>query len=383
MKVAHVITGLNRGGAEGALLRLVTVDPDPSRFHVISLLDDGVHGRALAAAGARVSAIGLTGPANLLDAVRRLGRILRSESPNVVQTWMYHADLLGGIAARLAHIPVCWGVRQSSLAPRHLKRSTRLMARTCAVLSHTVPAAIVACAHRAKEEHRRFGYADRFVVIPNGVDVSLYRRDPSLRDSVRQRLGIPPEANVVGHIGRADPIKDHDTLLRTFAHVARVNPRAVLLIAGAGLEAGERYLEKRVPFRSLRQRIVAVGPRDDVASLLNVMDVFLLTSVSEGFPNVVAEALAVGVPSVVTDCGDAADIVGDSGWVRPVGDVTGLAAAVLTALGEQGVCRDKRTARARKRAVERFGIDQMSAAYNALWRRVVDSGSSFGGIAHG
>lgn len=370
MKILHIITGLNRGGAENALYRLLKADADPSRFHVISLLDDGVYGSKFRQLGVRVTTLGMRSPLESPKALASLIQILRETRPQVVQTWMYHADLLGGIASKLVGVPVCWGVRQSDLTSKFAKRSTRATARLCAWLSASIPQAIVVCAVLAEVKHREFGYADKFTLIPNGVDTDQLRPDSANGKLIRNELGLQPDAKVIGHISRADSIKDHRTLFRMFARVADKDADAILVLAGPGLTFSERYLTDIGIPTDLRGRILALGPRNDVSKILNAMDVFILSSAAEGFPNVVVEAMACGVPCVVTDVGDAAMIVGDTGWVRPVGDADGLADDILAALTEASALHRERAKRARERIVAHYSVERMASAYDQLWHRV-------------
>lgn len=370
MRVTHVITGLNQGGAEHALYRLIAAQPEPRLSHVVSLLDEGLYGPKLAALGVRVDALGIRSPADSVRTLARLIRLLKETTPDVVQTWMYHADLWGGIAAKVVGVPVCWGVRQSNFDPQVSTRSTRVLGRLCAWSSRSIPSTIVACANEAKRVHRRLGYADKFEVIPNGLNLDAMRPDPGARDEVLRALNLPRDVQIVGHVGRAEPLKDHPTLLRAFARVARTHPRARLLLVGSRLTFDDDYLGKLLPDPELREKIIALGPREEIPKLMSAMDVFLLTSIAEGFPNVVAEALACGVPCVVTTCGDAGEMVGDTGWIRPVGDVDGLAADLRAALDEDPSAHEERSRRARQRAVDRYGIDRMVSSYDAVWRRV-------------
>lgn len=373
-KVVHVITGLRQGGAETALFRLLGAQQDRARFHVISLMDSGVFGERLAAIGVRVSTLGLKTGLGAPLALYRLVRLLRALKPDVVQTWMYHADLLGGLAARVLGVPVCWGLRHSNLDTRYNKAGRLAVVRACAALSRFVPATIVSCSRRAAENHLRFGFADKFEIIPNGIDVSEVRPRKGVRDMIRRELEVADRDLIVGHISRDDPQKDHKTLLNVFSRVAAVEPRAKLLLAGRGLEWGHPYLEGLIGGSSLRPRIIALGPRSDVPRLMLAMDLFLLTSVGEGFPNVVAEAMACGVRCVLTDVGDAKELVGRAGWVRPAEDAEGLASDVLSALWEAPRDRQARESALRERIVSNYSISAMVERFDDVWLRARDEG---------
>ena len=189
--VAHVITGLERGGAETALQRLLdALDPAEVASSVTSLTVDGAVGVELRERGVETTVLGLGGPLRTGPAVGRLVGNLRRSRPDVVQTWMYHADLVGGLAARAARTPVVvWGIRQGDLDARTTTARTRAVARTCALLSHVVPDAIVCASTSAADAHRAVGYAaDRMAVIPNGVPIPEH--DPAARSRLRHELGL-------------------------------------------------------------------------------------------------------------------------------------------------------------------------------------------------
>lgn len=375
-RITHIITGLSRGGAENVLYRLIAAQPDPACHSVISLLDEGIFGDRLRTLDVEVHCLdlrrsGIPSPMAIL----RLRSLLRQLQPEVVQTWMYHADLLGGLAARLAGRPVCWGIHHSNLSPDQNKRLTLRVARLCARLSAFIPARIVSCSERAIGIHRTLGYADRFDLIPNGLDVSRFvPLSAAQQTNIRGRLDIPEGGKVIGHLGRPDPQKDHLTLLAAFVKVAKERPDAWLLLAGLGLHEGDPYFDQLLASSGAAQfsgRIRALGQRDDVADLMNAMDVFVLSSAGEAFPNVLTEAMACGTPCVVTDVGDSAQIVGNTGWIRAPRDADGLALDVLAALAEADTQKEARSKLARRRIVDNFSIERMVAAYQATWDRAL------------
>jgi glycosyltransferase involved in cell wall biosynthesis len=372
--IVHVITGLSRGGAESALYRLLAAQPDGSATHVVSLTDDGVFGAKLRAAGIGVTCLGMGGVAGSCLGMLALLRLLKRLRPQVVQTWMYHADLVGGIVSRLAGVPVCWGIRNGNLAMERTKRSTRVIAKVCAWLSAVIPARIVSCSTNAGAAHREFGYADRFVVIPNGLDLEVWRPAPNRRVPVRDTLGVPQDSFLVGHIGRADPQKDHANLLAAFERFAAHQPRAHLLLVGAGLSAGDEYLRTLLRGRDLGSCLTALGPRDDVPELLQALDLFVLSSAGEAFPNVVIEAMACGIPCVVTDVGDSAAIVGDAGWTVPPHDAAAMANALQEAVLESPVEHLARRDRARRRIQRDYDVNRMAIAYQKLWNEIAVRG---------
>jgi len=371
MRVVHVITGLGQGGAEAVLYRLVETPMTGCEHVVISLTTEGVYGERLRALGIPVHALHMRGLADLLGVVRRLVRLLRSLRPDVIQTWMYHADLVGGIAAKLVGKPVVWGVHHSSLEKKYTKRSTRLVAGALARISHFVPGAIVSCSVKATGAHVDIGYSKRlFRVIPNGVDVSEYRPDESRRAELRARLGIASTDVVFCSVARFDPQKDHRNLIEAFFRAFPHNPDVCLVMCGSRVTADNAELMSFFPPGADLSRVHLLGSRDDVPWLLAASDYFVLSSLSEAFPCVLVEAMAAGLPCVVTDVGDSAEIVEGSGWVAPPRRFTELAKMLEIASGLSGGEREAAAERARSRAVDLYDIKIMREAYKVTWNSV-------------
>jgi glycosyltransferase involved in cell wall biosynthesis len=373
--VVHIITGLERGGAEAVLLRLVTAQVTDTRVVVVSLTSAGVYGSALAAAGAEVVVLGMRRGRVSLNGLRRLARLLKTLRPDVVQTWMYHADLLGGGVAYLMGIRrIVWGIRNSDLHPRASARSTRWVARACAWLSRCVPTRIVCCSERAAQVHTALGYsANKIVVIPNGYDLARFAPDALAGARWRANWGLAADEPVIGCVARWDPQKDHATLLAGVQQcVARGLPVRCVLV-GPGMEDANTALVDLVDRCGLRGRVILAGPTDQVPALMNAFDLHVLaSSYGEAFPNAVAESMACGVPNVVTDVGDAALIVGDCGAVVPPGDATALAAAIERLLAFDGNTRAALRMRCRARIEDNFGMAKMIDAYRRLWTAVAE-----------
>lgn len=369
-RIVHVISGLDTGGAEMTLYRLLAAS-DRERFEhrVVSLTGLGPVAELIAELGVGVSALEMRGGLSGLMAPVALARMLRRAAPDLVQTWMYHGDLVGGVAARLAGRPVLWNLRQSTLEPGSSKRTTIWARRLCARLSRRLPDRIVCCAEAVREHHVRLGYAaGKMIVIPNGVDVDAFRPDAEARAALRGEMGLAPEAVLIGALGRWDPQKDHATFVAAAAVLAAAAPEARFLLCGRGLDEGNAELAGLIAAAGLAGRFTLLGRRDDAARVCAALDIGTSSSAyGEGFPNAVAEMMASGVPCVVTDVGESGALVGQSGRVVPVRSAASLGAAwrELLELGQEG--RAALGAAARRRVVEDFRLADMVARYEDLW----------------
>lgn len=372
MKITHVITGLNDGGAEAVLYRLCTNDRSTTHV-VISLMDEGKYGSLLTSAGIQLVCINLPQGRVTVRGLFLLWRAVRKSKADAVQTWMYHSDLIGGSIARLAGVKnIFWGIHHSNLAPGTIKNTTRTIAKICAKLSFFIPRKIVSCSRAAAVIHGELGYAsDKFCIIPNGYNISLYNIDARAREKVRIELGLKADAVLLGMVARYDPQKDHENLLKAISILAADNFNAnfSVVLVGAGMDRSNLELKQLIDKYSLRDKIVLLGQRHDIPSVMNALDLHVLSSLGEAFPNVLSEAMACGTPCVTTDVGDAALIVGDSGWVVPPRQSAALAEALkqsMLAMKDKPSWVERRSA-ARDHIVNNFCLDKMVKSYNDLW----------------
>ncbi len=369
LRVLHLISGLGVGGAERALQRLVAgLAARGVSQHVVSLTGLGEIGEQLQGAGYPVMALGISGPGSLLQGLGRLRRILAAFEPHVIQTWMYHADLLGALLrGRAPGAALVWNLRGSRRGPRELGWRTYLVARTCARLSTRADVA-VANSWAGREGHARMGYRPRrWLVIPNGVDLQRFRPDLARRAEARRALGVSQETVLIGSVGRDHPVKGYDHLVSAFGLLAGEHDEIALALLGRGLDPGNPRLAARIEAEGLAGRVHLLGPRGDVERWLVGLDIFVSPSLSEGFPNAVAEAMASGVPCVVTEVGDSARLVGETGRVVPPGDARALAGAIRALLALSPQARRQLGAAARARVEEHYGLEDFVQAYHTLY----------------
>ncbi len=370
LHVVHVISGLGQGGAETVLYRLITAPSQRHEHRVISLGGADYFGPLLREAGIPVHTLSMKGPWSALKGLWRLFRLFRTHRPDVVQTWMYHADLLAGIVARLAGIrAVSWGIRNSGADLALSSRSSRWCAWICARVSGWLPGRIVACAEQAATIHRAWGYKDdRLTVVPNGYDMSAWQPDNDMRQAVRKEWDVCDDTTIIGCVARWNPLKDHRNLIAAMAKVMPDHPSCRLALVGTGMTTQNSELVQLLDDAGLRDHVILMGRRDDVPSLMQGFDMHVLSSRAEGFPNVVAEAMAAGVLNVVTDVGDAARIVGEHGIVVAPRNATALAQGISQAVALVGTPEGQRLQfQARKRVHDLYSLKAMVRHWDDVW----------------
>jgi len=376
MKVCHVISDLQAGGAERMLERLVLRTTALGIDNTIVTLRpaEGAIREALEAAGVRVRVFAIQ-PMSLgaLVEVGSLWRWFRRTRPDIVQTWMYHANVVGGLVARAAgRSRVVWNIRTG--APlQDVKPETLWVARLGAMSARWLSAAIVANAEAGRRAHVALGYpADRFHVVANGFDVNVHKPDAAARSSLRCELGVPDHAMLIGLVANFRPVKDHSGFLTAAGQLSRHRPDVHFVLAGEGVTPSTSDLVSRIEALRLTHRVHLLGLRSDTARIFAGLDVLTLNSRREGFPNVLGEAMACAVPCVTTDVGDAALIVGDTGIVVKPGDPAALADAWRTLLDMDEEARRDLGRRARERVIAHYALDRIVDEYLTLYRAVID-----------
>lgn len=375
MKIVFIITNLATGGAEMMLLKLLK-NLDRSRFQpmVISLIGKGEIGPRIEELGIPVNTLGMCrGTLNPL-AFLQLVRLLHRLRPDVVHTWMYHADLIGGLASQLAGFrQVVWSLRHSNLDPAHNKRSTLVAVRMCALLSRWVPRKIISCSALSQQVHADVGYVgEKIHLIPNGFELDRFTPNVVARAAVRAELGLPADALLVGVVARYDVQKNLLGFVQAAALVAQQCPQVHFVMAGKEVDGSNAQLANAIAdFPPLAAHMHLLGRRDDVPHLMAAFDVLALPSHGEAFPNVLGEAMACGVPCVVTDVGDSAEIVGNTGRVLPVGDMAGLALQLVAVLRLPAAHRCALGQQARARVQANYEIGHVVRMYEAVYDQLL------------
>ena len=388
MRIMHVITGLRQSGAETALYRLIMSDVE-NEHSVVSLGGLDYFGPILRKHGVNVVALRIRGVVSGLKALVCLRRLIRRRAPDLVQTWMYHADLIGGVVASLStDVPVFWGVRRSNTSVHKWYTVTWLLLRVNSILSRLVPIRIICCARSAKDSHIKVGYCSKkMLVVPNGFDVEVIKPSISTRLGFRREMDVENGTVLFGAVGRWVPEKGYSDLLAALSLMHRSIGSSIqqldldrqqwlCLLVGHGLDQGNEVLMTEIAANGLDGLVIPVGVREDICAVMNGLDIHVLSSKGEGFPNVVGEAMSCGTPCVVTDVGDARDIVGDTGWVVPPSNIEALAHALTDAFSAATSCGwEQLSSECRDRIVGNYSIGKMCNSYRENWAACIANAS--------
>ncbi len=358
-KVVHVITNFaGVGGAEMMLSRLIQQTQHECEHIIISLMKTSeVYADALAMCSSHY-ALGWNG-LNSISVVGKLRNLLESLVPETVQCWMYHANALTSLATlKMNNKPqVFWGIHHSLASPKDESISTKVALAFSKFLAKK-PEGIIYCAHSSLEQHEKFGFKNaNSAVIANGVVLEKYQPNSELHEPI-----------VIGFAGRYHTAKGYPYLFET---ITKLKDQPIIFkIAGAGanLENPEikQYFEQ---YNLDKNQVQLVDQVSNMPEFYQSIDAFLMTSITEGFPNVLVEAMASGLPCISTDVGDAKYIVNDHGWIVPPRDADALAQAILTYINSSIEEKQQLKQATRLRVEQNFGIESVSQQYLAMWSK--------------
>lgn len=363
IKIIHIIASLDDGGAEAILYKTCKNLKDHHQ-KVISFKGSGKYGPFLEKEGIEVVSIG---PFNILG----LFYFLLKNEQDVVQTWLYHANLIGGLVAKLAGIKkIYWGIHSSSLIPGVSKYSTYILLRLSSKFSNWIPKKIIVVSEKAIKFHSDNGFEkNKMVYVPNGYDLEEFKPNINYRNFFRRELGIKENEFLIGLVGRYDPIKDYNNFFKALSKIENLKIKVSVALVGKGLTKSNKEISQDLINQNIKSKLWLLGSRNDIPKIMNGIDILVLPSISEAFPNVVNEAMACGTPCIVTDVGDSSLIVGDTGWIVPSKVPFQLAKAIEEAESEFKIKLKwkRRQILCRERIQKNFSVDKMIKNYITIW----------------
>lgn len=371
-KVCHIISGLSTGGAERALWRLLTNGlQDDFDNSVICLAGAGTIGKAIADAGVPVHVLDLKRPADGIQGIIKLRRLLKMIRPDLLQGWMYHGNLaaLAGRFAAGLNVPVSWNIRQGLDDLNGDKFSTRQAIRVGAYLS-TRPAAIIYNSSASAREHEAFGYAAKAgLLIPNGFETEIVHPDEQRGIATRAKYALPRDGFVFVHLARWHAMKDQASFIEAAAMCARENGSCHFFLAGRGVAANATQIIAGLE-PDIRSRFYLHDEIDDPVDVLQAANSLVVSSNrAEGFPNVLGEAMLTATACITTDVGDSPSVTGEAGLIVPHSNPRALHDAMMTLINNQALAQTLGRA-GRERVVQKYDIKAVVALYRALYTAI-------------
>lgn len=369
-KIIHIIGGLEFGGAENMLQTLV-VAPSVHEHMIFSLSSEDEHASRVRERGCQVETFGLRDQRDS-GVIRKILRILvgtirlylriKRETPDVVQTWMYQSDIIGGVIARVLGQKVCWGIFNSNLNRENYRFRTNIIILLCGVLSKFIPHMIWSCSRVGAEAHAGIGYPKRELrVIPTGVNTERFK--PRLKQENAGRAFTSKKENVlvVGTVARWDPQKDYETLLHAFQRTRAQIPSAELWLAGGyGINHENKVLTQMIDNLNLSGSVRLFDSlSDEIVNFYQNLDLFVLSSLGEGVPNVILEAMSMELPCIVSDVGDIRYVLREEDFIIEPQRIDKFANKMVSILSMSSAERLKIGERLRHRVQTNYSSDYM------------------------
>jgi glycosyltransferase involved in cell wall biosynthesis len=368
--IVHIITSLDIGGAETMLKKLVIERKKTGENDiVVCLKKNGVIAAELNSNGIEVYFLKINSIISLIYGVFKLNHILKEKKPSLVQTWLYHSDLIGGLISWLNRIPVVWNIRQTKFNS-NANLFTIFVMRICAYLSYFIPQKIICAANASLITHKKFGYdKSKLFVIPNGFTISNTR---PIQDvfQLKRRLGITDEEFVIGSIGRYHTDKDYLNLINAAQIVLTKYPNLKFVLIGKNLDKSNMQLKQYLEERNIEKKFLLLGQIENVDKYFYIFDIYCIHSKSEGFPNVLGEAMLMKLPCIVTDVGDCRYILKDNGIVVPPENSDLLAEGITHFVNMPVNQRKNLGIRSYLRIKDEFMLTDVVKKYNDLYNSI-------------
>ncbi len=363
-KIVHIITGLGSGGAENMLYKLVTnMDRNLYNITVISLLDKGIIGSNLEEKNIEVIELNINKFKYAIKSIKKAR--LTCKSADVIQTWMYHADLFGFLIAKiLLKKKLIWGIRHGALEKGKDKKSTIIIAKINAMLSKYVDQ-IVSCSNVSKIYHESIGYKN-MKVIPNGFDLKHFENNLKYAIQLKQKLCIKHDKKVLISVGRWNKAKNYPNLIKAINLLSKKRDDFICILVGSGLIENEE-LTSLISNYGVDRYVKILGHRSDIPKVLAMADIFILHSDIEGFSNSLGEAMLSNLFCIATDVGDNKYILGECGILVERNNPLLLSESIIYALDlDKGKINDYKE-KSKRRIKENFSIERISEEFCKLY----------------
>lgn len=373
IKLAFIITGLNRGGAEKMLLKILsTIDRTNFEPRVFCLTTHRSLQADFIAAGIQVYTYQLNKSLSILSDLWRFLRDCRHFKPHLIQGWMYHGNLLACLAQRFCKAKLIFGIRACLYDFNFESFRTQYFIRLGGYLS-SLTDGIIYVSDVARTQHEAAGYRSVLnLTIANGFELDKFSPNPHWRQEYREKLLLKEEEIALGFFARFHKLKGFHNLLEAFAYVHKKQPNTKLVLAGHQVVDQNSELMATIKRHHLEDSVILLGELAHPEHCLNALDLFVSPSLQEGFPNVVGEAMACGIPCVVTNVGDSALAVGDTGLIVPPNDCNALADAILSAIKEPKTLRQWGE-QARLRIKTEFSLATIVKKYEAAYTTLLEN----------
>ena len=366
-KVLFILPGLDCGGAENIFSNIV-LNMNKENIALISLTSYGFYGNKLRDQGYKIYSLNMRKNIYFIFKLIKLYKIIFELKPEIVHTWLYHANLIGGCIARSIGIKkIIWSIHHDYEEPNPF---VFLEMKILILLSYFLPQKVLFCSLNSKLNHIKKGYKEsNSIVIKNGVSLDLFKPNKKYRKEFRSRLKIKDKCLLIGNIARYHPIKDHDNLLEALFLLKSYKVEFKCILIGLGLSKDNILLAQKINRLDLNKEIILFGRNFEIHKIINAFDIKVLSSKKESFPICLLEAMASQIPCISTNVGDVKEIIGNTGWTIDVCDPLSLALK-LKEISKKRDIINKKSLLARKRVKDKFSLAIMNQNYKKLYNSI-------------
>jgi len=372
--ILHIITGLNRGGAEKSLFSLTTTLQNETNLQhlVLSLTTGGTLEQKFNDSGILTFSLGLN-KLRFIHAYKTLQYILQNKQPVIIQGWMYHGNIISSLVKYIFNckIPIVWNIRHSLYNIKHEKYFTRVVIKICSMISINTDA-IIYNSKKSASLHEKYGYKkNKTVVINNGFIIPNIANKLKEQKKFRVMYNISKNNKIIGMVGNYRSFKDYPTCIKAFSKIKINFPDVTFVLVGIQISKENDELMRLIKLYQIEKDILLLGEIKETANIIKSFDIFMLSSMSESFPNVIAEAMSLSIPVVATDTGDVKRIVENTGLVVESRNPDSLGNACIKLLKYDSAKLSSLGNKARHRIQTNYSLAQMTIKYNELYSSLI------------
>ena len=363
-KVVYISPDIDSGGAENILFNIAK-SKGIEEVILISLSDIGYYGNQLINNGYKVYALNMKKNFLLVFKFIHLIILIKKLRPKYVHTWLYHGNLIGGIAAKIAGIKqIYWSIHHDYEYSNFIMM---IEMKILTILSYLIPKKIIFCSHLAKKNHLKNGYKKLVSIkIENGIATSQFKPNKKFRKELRNKLKIKNDCLLLGNISRYHPIKDHDNLLKALSLLNHEQINFKCILVGDGLINTNKELLDKIEKLNLSDKVILYGKSYQIHKIMAGLDLHILCSKSEAFGMSLLEAMSTGVPCLSTNVGEAKSIIGNTGWVVNSSDPYAMALKI-TKIAKQKINLYDYSILTRDRILQKYSLDKMIKRYSKIY----------------
>lgn len=364
-KIVHIIPGLGNGGAEILLERLLSnLDKTKYKLEVISLIDEGILGEKIKKMGINIHSLHMK--RGKIDFQKLFKGLKICKDCDIIQGWLYHGNLFAFICGKILGKKIIWGIHHANFDKDKHKKLTLLIIKIMSFLSRFVD--VIVCGSKVVEKlHKEIGYNGKMLIIQNGFELDKFYKIEKARLIIEKELGLEKDIILFGSVGRYDLQKDYLNCFEAMRIIKNKKIKFKLLLIGPDLTNENIELKKMIEKTGIEENVMLLGKREDIPLLMSSLDIYVSSSVGEGFSNVIGEAMACETICVITDTGIAEELE-DRSLVVPIKDAKMLAEKCIEVIRYSEAKKEEIRKKGRREIFEKYEIKKIVKKYEDLYK---------------